>query len=439
VRPSYPSYRDSGISWLGELPAHWPTVALLRKFGVVNGGTPPSGDEECWDGDIVWLTPDDLGQNMSAVISDSRRKVTERGVQASSASVSPEGSLVLSTRAPIGHLAIAGVPVATNQGCRTLLPKGETDSAYAYYSMCVFKPVLQALGKGSTFMELSSADLRMLRVPSPPMGEQKQIAAFLDRETGQIDGLIAKQRELIERLGEYRTALITRVVTKGLPPEAAGPNPAPKLKDSGVERLGQVPDNWQVRTLRQVCRLSYGDSLRSDERAEGDVQVFGSNGVVGSHDAANTHAPTIIVGRKGSFGKVNFSPEAVFAIDTTYYIDERSTETNLRWLYYVLRSASLDDVTQDSAVPGLSRDDAYARWLPVPPRSVQDEIACHLDRRVVRIAETIQNAEAQIDRLHEYRAAIISAAVTGKIDVRDTGSADAAATGAPSVASEAAA
>ena len=295
---------------------------------------------------------------------------------------------------------------------------------------------------GVSYPAINASEIARLPVPVPPLAEQRAIAAFLDRETGRIDKLVTKQRELIERLDEYRKALITRVVTKGLPPEAAETaelDPLPKLKDSRVEWLGQVPDHWQVRTLRQVCRLSYGDSLRSDERSEGNVQVFGSNGVVGSHDAVNTHAPAIIVGRKGSFGKVNFSPEAAFAIDTTYYIDERSTETNLRWLYYVLRSASLDHVTQDSAVPGLSRDDAYARRLPVPPRSAQDKIACHLDRRVVRIAETIQNAEAQIDRLHEYRAAIISATVTGKIDVRGAGSADAAATEASSVASEAAA
>ena len=121
-------------------------------------------------------------------------------------------------------------------------------------------------------------------------------------------------------------------------------NPYPAYKPSGVPWLGQVPEHWEVRRLKQVCRLAYGDSLPEEARRQGNVPVFGSNGHVGEHDVANTLAPCLIIGRKGSFGKVNFSSGPGFAIDTTFFIDARYTTANLRWLHHVLGWARLDTV-----------------------------------------------------------------------------------------------
>src|SRR3989338_5652954 len=98
-----------------------------------------------------------------------------------------------------------------------------------------------------------------------------------------------------------------------------------KYKPSGVEWLGDVPEHWEVKRLRYACRFAYGDSLAAEDREDGEVPVYGSNGSVGSHNACNTWEPVIVVGRKGSHGKVNYSERAVFAIDTTYFIDQRHT------------------------------------------------------------------------------------------------------------------
>ena len=230
------------------------------------------------------------------------------------------------------------------------------------------------------------------------------------------------QESLIERLDEYRAALITQVVSKGLPPEAAeamGLDPAPALKDSGVAWLGEVPEHWAALHLRHICRFAYGDSLTLEDRVQGEIPVYGSNGRVGFHNEANTSAPVIVVGRKGSHGKVNFELGRAFAIDTTYFVDETCTASDLRWLCYVLMSADLADVSKDSAVPGLSREDAYAKYLPHPPIAEQKAIAEYLDAQSGRIDTLRSKAELSIERLHEYRSAVISAAVTGKIDVRD--------------------
>ena len=197
-----------------------------------------------------------------------------------------------------------------------------------------------------------------------------------------------------------------------------GLKPYPAVKDSGVSWLGEVPAHWEVRRLKQICRMDYGDSLVADVRRDGSVPVFGSNGCVGFHDVANTNAPCVIVGRKGSFGKVHHSQVPAFAIDTTFFIDSRATSAHIRWLFYLLGWLRLDEVTKDSAVPGLDREEAYQRLGPVPPPPEQAAIVRFLDHADRRIRRYIRAEEKLIALLEEQKQAIIHQAVTGRIDVR---------------------
>ena len=194
--------------------------------------------------------------------------------------------------------------------------------------------------------------------------------------------------------------------------------PYSAYKDSGVPWLGDVPAHWEVRRLKQICGLAYGDSLATDVRQDGVVPVFGSNGGVGFHNSANTKSPCIVVGRKGSFGKVNYSRTPVFAIDTTFFIDSRFSSAHIRWLYFLLGWLRLDEVTKDSAVPGLDREDAYQRLAPFPPIPEQAAIARYLDHADRRIRRYISAKQKLIALLEEQKQAIIHQAVTGRIDVR---------------------
>src|SRR5438876_3385491 len=118
----------------------------------------------------------------------------------------------------------------------------------------------------------------------------------------------------------------------------------PEYKDSGVEWLGEIPVHWDVVRLKYLARVNYGDSLPAEARQEGEVPVFGSNGSVGFHSQPNTVGPVLVIGRKGSFGKINYSDQPCFAIDTTYYIDARNSRADLRWLFYVLLLLRLDAI-----------------------------------------------------------------------------------------------
>ncbi len=208
-------------------------------------------------------------------------------------------------------------------------------------------------------------------------------------------------------------------MSEAVPPARPGLarfRPYPAYKDSGVEWLGGVPKHWQVLKLKRVCTFAYGDSLASDARSEGDVEVFGSNGPVGAHNHENTLAPCLVIGRKGSFGKINFSPRHVFAIDTTFFVDSRFTRADIRWLYYVLINVRLDTATKDSAVPGLDREDAYKQDVCHCPPDEQRPIATFLDRETARIDALAAKKERLIELLQEKRTALITRAVTKGLD-----------------------
>ena len=194
--------------------------------------------------------------------------------------------------------------------------------------------------------------------------------------------------------------------------------PYPAMKDSGVEWLGEMPAHWEVRRLKHICRMEYGGALASEVRQDGAVPVFGSNGCVGFHNAENTGSPCVVVGRKGSFGKVHYSPVPAFAIDTTFFVDERFSTAHIRWLYFLLGWLRLDEVSKDSAVPGLDRGDAYERVSPLPPLPEQTAIVRFLDHADRRIRRYIRAKQKLIALLEEQKQAIIQQAVTGQIDVR---------------------
>jgi type I restriction enzyme S subunit len=163
----------------------------------------------------------------------------------------------------------------------------------------------------------------------------------------------------------------------------------------------------QPAQVRRVIRFKYGDSLSDAQRIDGDVPVFGSNGPVGTHDRANTKGPVIVIGRKGSFGKVQYSGIPVFAIDTTFFVDETCTSLDLRWVYYALQALELDALSEDVGVPGLSRSKAYQQELTVPSPQRQKAIADYLDHKTARIDALIEEKQRFVDRLVERSAAAI--------------------------------
>lgn len=212
LRP-YQSYKILGIERLGEVPEHWTICRLRSVTSILSGATPSTSKPEYWDGEIVWVTPEDLGTLRSMKITSSNRKITAEGHASCSTSLGPSGSIALSTRAPIGHLGILTSDGCTNQGCRLLVPTADINPSYLYQVLDTARSELQSLGQGATFTELSRTKLGNFRLVIPSRIEQTAIVRFLDRATNQIEQAVNARTKNINLLKEYRTALVADIVT----------------------------------------------------------------------------------------------------------------------------------------------------------------------------------------------------------------------------------
>ena len=173
-----------------EQGKNWEVKNLGEVCEVKNGGTPKTNFKEYWNGDIAWITPADLGKLEKREVKETSRNITKQGLKKSSAKLLPKKSVILSTRAPIGHLAINEISMATNQGCRGIIPNYNLNEIFLYYFLKLNVDLLNELGAGATFKELSSINLKQIKIPLPPLKEQKQIVSVLDKlkeKTGQLE------------------------------------------------------------------------------------------------------------------------------------------------------------------------------------------------------------------------------------------------------------
>lgn len=437
----YPEYKPSGVEWLGEVPAHWDVLSTKRLFCLVNGSTPKSSEPDYWDGDIPWLTPDDLGDSTYQVITNSRRCITEAGYVSCGTTLVPPGSIVLSTRAPIGHLGIAGVTLCTNQGCRSLVKRSEVDSTYFYYVLNAAKQELVARGNGTTFLELSKQNLSVVPLPVPDFPEQRAIAAFLDRETARIDALIARKQRLIELLAEKRTALISQAVTKGLNSDA-------RMKDSGVEWLGEIPAHWAIKRLKFLTKggLVNGIFKKKDEYGTGTLlvnvfDVYRENFLIDpsslervettkqeaesyevlSGDMFFVRSSLKLEGVGKSACALDIPEPMVFECHVVRARPDQQ-EVIPRFLNCYLNSklALSRLVSLANMVTMATLDQGKIKGLEIarPPLEEQRQIVSFIDQQIMRTESAVEEIRGAIASLHEYRASLISTAVTGKIDVR---------------------
>lgn len=415
----YPAYKPSGVERLREVPAHWEVQRLryTSEMRVSNVDKHTKADEL----PVYLCNYADVYNNEHITSRIGFMPATATSVEIARFRLEIGDVLItkdsetwddIGVPALVEHVAddlICGYHLALLRPVRSVLYGG-------YLLRALQSPVvscqLHVEAKGVTRYGLTHDSIKSVLLPIPSLAEQRAIAAFLDQETAKIDALVSEKERLVELLQEKRTALISHTVTRGL-------DPNPPKKASGVEWLGEIPTHWEVKRLKSICRFAYGDSLPAEARTNEGISVYGSNGVVGFHSFPNTNGECLIIGRKGSFGKVHYSTDPAFAIDTTFFVDERTTDANIRWLYYLLQSLNLDVASKDSAVPGLSRDDAYQQVAPCPPFPEQSAIAIFLDRETTRLDNLIAKVHEAVRLLRELRTALISAAVTGKIDVRE--------------------
>ena len=430
---AYEKYKDSGVEWLGEIPEHWSVWKVSHGFKNIGSGTTPKSDNLAfYEGDIPWITTSELRESL---IEDTAQKVTQEALKNYSAlKVYPKGSIAIAMYgATIGRLGILGIDAAVNQACYVFSESKIFDLPFFYYWLWMHRPNLIALSAGGGQPNLSQDDLKQLRLPTPPLPEQQAIANFLDYKTKQIDALINKKEALLEKLDEKRTAIISHAVTKGLDPNVP-------MKDSGVEWLGEIPEHWEVKRLNFLTK-KIGDGIHStpiyvdsseyyfingNNLINGNIVINESTKCVSNEEflkyKLNLNKNTLLLSINGTIGNVAFyKDELVILGKSAAYIVLKS-EISINFAYYVFLSQNtknyfLNEVT-GTTIFNLSLKSIKNTFFPAPPLPEQQAIANFLDHKTKQIDQQKLKIQQAIDRLKEYRTALITNAVTGKIDVR---------------------
>jgi len=242
---------------IGRIPKEWKIARVSDLFIVKTGTTPSTKVKEYWEnGSINWITPQDLSKLKNRIwIWESERKITELALKKTNLSLLPEGSIILSTRAPVGYVAVLKMPATFNQGCKGLIPKNPSSIVpefYAYYLLKI-KPLLEAKSGGSTFKELSRKALEDLYVPFPPLEEQWGIAEVLSS----VDQAIEAVDRLIQKLESVKKALMQELLTKGI-----------GHKEFQETPIGKIPREWNVMKFEEVFDFQRGFSYRKRDLSE---------------------------------------------------------------------------------------------------------------------------------------------------------------------------
>lgn len=230
--------KPSGIKWLGDVPEHWDAQKL--KFvtkRIVGGSTPKSDEPSNWGGDVVWATPKDVSK--TDLLTCSLRTITRVGLRSCSTTLVPAGSIVITSRAPVGNVAIAGVELCTNQGCKAIVPAtGIMISDYLFLLLLRMKERLQVLANGTTFAEIGTSVLANEFVPLPPVTEQLTICRWIESECKPVNEAIARAEEEIRLIREYRDRQIADVVTGQVDVRGWVPAPDDIVADEDLAVLG---------------------------------------------------------------------------------------------------------------------------------------------------------------------------------------------------------
>lgn len=434
--------KPSGIPWLGEVPAHWEVKRLrfvVQKIG--SGKTPKGGAESYATEGVVFIRSQNVyddGLRLDDVVYiDDETDEDMAGTR-----VKPNDVLLNITGASIGRCAPVPDdlgPANVNQHVAIIRPEREkVDQRFLHAFLCsqATKAAILADEVGSSREALNFEQIAGLPIPLPPLPEQRAIAAFLDERTARIDALVARKRRLVQLLKEKRQALITRAVTRGLDPKA-------KMKESGVPWLGEVPEGWGIQKFGRVVSITEGQ-VNPEVEPYMDMLLIAPNHIesrsgklLAQETAAEQAAESgkylcpegaVIYSKiRPALRKATIAPEACLCSADMYPMVGIHGMTNGYLLWLLLSEAFSDWVVLDSdrvAMPKVNRETLNAYWLPLPPVNEQEAIVTYIAEQTTRLDALVTKVEQAVERLQEYRTALISAAVTGKVPPTRGASAD---------------
>lgn len=392
----------------------WQIKKLGDVCNVVGGGTPKTGILKYWDGDLCWVTPKDLGQLDHFEISETSRKITKEGLKNSSAQELPTGSVILSSRAPIGYVAINTVPMATNQGCRSFICGPEIFNKYLYYFLILNTELLNSLGSGSTFLEVSGSRLKEIEIPLPPLATQQKIVARLDE-------LLSNIAE-VKRLRQEAIADTEKILSQTLR----------EIFEEGKEK------GWEEKILDSLCLKT--ENIKWSENKESDFDYIDLSSVsredfsiLETQKVNESNAPSrakklvqtndVIFGTtRPTLMRVTIIPEQYNnQLCSTGFCVLKADITKIlpSFIFYFIQSSlfmdRMEKIQTGASYPAVSDSKVLETIIPLPPLPEQYQIVTRLDALSTKLRELRHLQVEQLEDLKKLEKAYLREAFRGEL------------------------
>ena len=405
-----------------KLPQGWRWAQLGDVCEIIGGTTPSTLVPDYWGGDINWVTPSDLGKLESSEIQASSRKITRKALEETKLQILPVGTVVLSSRAPIGHLGIARIPFCTNQGCKSFIPSPEIETDYLYHSLKFYVPDFERLGSGATFKEISKTKLNKFEIPLPPLSEQKRVVADLSKKMAAVERARAANLERIEAIRALPAAFLREIFS---------------FSD------GELPQGWRWVLLSEICSFIRGVNFKKSAVSYIPVTGYlpilraGNIGVklntkddliwiprdriskeqllrIGDIVVCMSSGSPSVVGKTAPLQKEWAGSIGAFCgiirtkdIQHSQYLSLWFRSPNyLKWRDMQARGANIQNL-RASEFENIS--------IPLPPLSEQKRIVADLNKKMAAVEKARDAAEAESEATHALPAAFLREAFSGAL------------------------
>jgi type I restriction enzyme S subunit len=440
---AYEKYKHTKNTWYTKVPSQWLLSKVKYIAKTIAGGTPSTDKSEYWEnGDIPWLPS---GKLQNCDITTAEKFITEQGFNNSSTKwIKPNTTLIALTGATCANIGFLKFQACANQSVVAIdeFPD-KADSRFLFYMFLSMRNQILTYQSGGAQAGINDGNVKNLYLVVPPLNEQTKIAQYLDHHTAIIDQLILQKEKLIELLKEKRQVVINEAVTKGL-------NSNANMKDSKIEWLGEIPEQWEVKKVKYLLSENegikigpFGSALKLDMMVDSGYKVYGQENVINNDFETGKRFITeakyeemanyklfpgdIIITMMGTTGKCKVLPEGVAeGIMDSHLIRLRLNKGIFPEFFALLINDSdyikqqIDEVSKGAIMTGLNSTIIKTLLIILPDsRKKQEELLIEIKNKLILIETLSNNLILQVEKLKEYRQSIISEAVTGKIDVRD--------------------
>ena len=411
--------KDSGIPWIGQIPEDWEVCKI--KFlcsEIFSGGTPSTNNDKYWNGDIPWLQS---GKIQNDYIFEYDKTITKEGLENSSTKMVMKDSILLAmTGATCSNVGYLTFNSCANQSVMAYIPLKNTNPKFLFYILIACKNEILLHKNGGAQSGINGEVCQNLYAPKLPLKIQQKIVEILDKKCGQIDELVRIEENEIEKLKEYKTSLITKVVTKGLDPNA-------KMKDSGIPWIGQIPEDWKVGRLKNfyLNRIEKYNGQNLNYFALENIESW-SGRFIETENIYDKKESILCYKNDCVFGKLRPYLAKAFLLPfdmccSSEFAIFYSKINNTKYLFYCFISFGIIDVINSSTygtkMPRANIEYILNLQFAIPTVIEQQQIVDYLDKRCEEIDNLIKIKQEKIEKLKEYKKSLIYQYVTGKKEV----------------------